>query len=297
MDGCKVGGVMVERGGIFGVGLLFMITGFLAALNLDNKDAFSYIKKRIVRLWPTYACCILITSLTLFLFWPEKKPSIIQFLLNFTMIQKLFGISGVDGVYWTLSVQLLFYAFIAFVIWKKLKRMLPSISCVWLLLAITLSIFKRLEINNGIIKLASLLFASDYIAMLIIGMIFALLYEGTKVKQIGLIIVLSVINQILALGIINAGLFVINMLLMFLVVRNIQPPKIIANKAVLYFASISYPFYLLHCKIGYVIIRALKYKGITTEWSLVIPFIMILILSSIVHQYIEKPSSQLIKIL
>lgn len=133
--------------------------------------------------------------------------------------------------------------------------------------------------------------------MLIIGMIFALLYEGTKVKQTGAIIVLSVINQILALGTINACIFVINILLMYLVVRNIQPSKIIANKAVLYFASISYPFYLLHCKIGYVVIRTMQNAGITSEWSLVIPFILILILSSIVHKYIEKPGVKILSIL
>lgn len=79
------GGVILERGGIFGVGLLFMITGFLGALNIDNKNPVTYIKKRFVRLWPTYACCILITSIVLFVFWPEKKPSVLQILLNFTM--------------------------------------------------------------------------------------------------------------------------------------------------------------------------------------------------------------------
>ena len=291
-----MGGVIFERGGIFGVGLLFMITGFLATLNIENKNPITYIKKRFLRLWPAYACCILITSISLFLFWPEKKPSILQILLNFTMVQKLFGISGVDGVYWTLSVQILFYAFIALVIRKKLRKMLPNISCVWLCIAIALSVLKRFGINNGIIKIAKLLFVSDYIAMLIIGMIFALLYEGTNVKQIGAIIVLSVINQILALGTVNACIFVINILLMYLVVRNIRPSERIANKAVLYFASISYPFYLLHCKIGYVIIRAMQNTGITSEWSLVIPFILILILSSIVHKYIEKPGTKILNI-
>ena len=104
----------ITSGGVFGVGLLFMLTGFFAMQSIDRRvNPLEYLKKRIARIYPTYAICIIISTAVLFALLPEYAPSLKQVLLNFTMLQKLFGVSGVDGAYWTLSIQILFWTFIA----------------------------------------------------------------------------------------------------------------------------------------------------------------------------------------
>jgi len=56
-----------------------------------------------------------------------------------------------------------------------------------------------------------------------------------------------------------------------------------------FIASISYPFYLLHQNIGYVILVKLESIGLISEFWILVPFMIIAALAYLMHQYIEKP--------
>ena len=53
--------------------------------------------------------CMVVTTLYMFVIMPERMPSLKQFLVNLTMMPSLLGIDAIDGVYWTLVKELLFY--------------------------------------------------------------------------------------------------------------------------------------------------------------------------------------------
>ena len=62
----------------------------------------------------------------------------------------------------------------------------------------------------------------------------------------------------------------------------------ITLRPVLFVSSISYPLYLLHQKIGYVIIiNFMRYTHITSEWLLFIPFAVVLPLAWMIHKKVE----------
>src|SRR5581483_12438951 len=73
-----------------------------------------FVVARFGRLYPAFLTALALTtivllssSLTIF------KPSLWQVAVNLTMAPQLFGVDCVDGSYWTLAVELIFYFYAA----------------------------------------------------------------------------------------------------------------------------------------------------------------------------------------
>jgi peptidoglycan/LPS O-acetylase OafA/YrhL len=122
--------------GHHGVELFFMISGFVIFMSLDRvNNVKEFLHKRFVRLYPTYWICLLITLVVLFFNnTHEFNFTINEKALNILMFQGLFNIKNVDGSYWTLLPELLFYVSMI-VLWKfKLTKKIVLVSVVWLIL-------------------------------------------------------------------------------------------------------------------------------------------------------------------
>jgi peptidoglycan/LPS O-acetylase OafA/YrhL len=97
--------------GYLGVNLFFMVSGFVIFMTLDRVSRpMDFLVSRFSRLYPAYWAAASLTFATLCLF-PEigKSISLRNALGNGLMFEGLFGIPPIDGVYWTLEVELLFY--------------------------------------------------------------------------------------------------------------------------------------------------------------------------------------------
>lgn len=98
--------------GHYGVNLFFMISGFVIFMTLERtRRPMDFVVSRFSRLYPAYWGALLLTfALTHLLGLPGKEVGWPTLLANVTMLQELAGVAHVDGVYWTLTVELLFYA-------------------------------------------------------------------------------------------------------------------------------------------------------------------------------------------
>ncbi|MBL8484418.1 MAG: acyltransferase, partial [Rhodocyclaceae bacterium] len=98
--------------GHYGVNLFFIISGFVIFMTLDRTSRpMDFVMSRFSRLFPAYWTAIVLTFVvTHQLGLPGKLVGLDTLLVNVTMIQGLLGFGHVDGVYWTLEVELLFYA-------------------------------------------------------------------------------------------------------------------------------------------------------------------------------------------
>jgi peptidoglycan/LPS O-acetylase OafA/YrhL len=98
--------------GYLGVNLFFMISGFVIFMTLERTARpMDFVVSRFSRLYPAYWGAILLTfALTHAIGLPGKTVGWDVLLVNVTMVQGFFGVAHVDGVYWTLEVELLFYA-------------------------------------------------------------------------------------------------------------------------------------------------------------------------------------------
>jgi peptidoglycan/LPS O-acetylase OafA/YrhL len=115
--------------GVTGVELFFIISGFVILMTLENtREPRDFLLGRFSRLYPAYWAAILFTS-ALILINARLDPGSeslepTRFAANLTMLQHYLHQAHLDESYWTLNIELSFYAlmFAAFLA-KALRRL------------------------------------------------------------------------------------------------------------------------------------------------------------------------------
>ena len=97
----------VARFGWVGVPLFFVISGFVIAFSAHGKTPLAFVRSRILRLYPAAWICatitLLVTGTAQSGAWPAWRNA---------MLLSPRG-PWIDGVYWTLAIELMFYALVA----------------------------------------------------------------------------------------------------------------------------------------------------------------------------------------
>ena len=101
----------ITKFGYFGVDLFFVISGFVILMSAWGRPMAAFVASRAARLYPAYWFAVLFTGALLLVIAPDDV-TIEQIVVNLTMGQSAFGVAHVDGVYWTLWVELHFYVII-----------------------------------------------------------------------------------------------------------------------------------------------------------------------------------------
>jgi peptidoglycan/LPS O-acetylase OafA/YrhL len=108
----------VTRYGYLGVDLFFMISGFVILWSSMNRDALGFVVSRISRLYPTFWVSIAFTVLCIVAIGsalPGYEPPPLDartVAANFTMLPTMLGFTRIEDVYWTLEIEVRFYALI-----------------------------------------------------------------------------------------------------------------------------------------------------------------------------------------
>jgi peptidoglycan/LPS O-acetylase OafA/YrhL len=98
--------------GHIGVVVFFLISGFVIPFSILPDRAApigSFVIKRICRIYPAYWLSVPLAALVVFWIWGTPFGTH-ELLVNLTLMQDLFGVRSAEGVYWTLLVELVFYA-------------------------------------------------------------------------------------------------------------------------------------------------------------------------------------------
>ncbi len=160
--------------GWLGVPLFFILSGFVITLTINVcKSPYEFLYKRFIRLYPTYWICLVITLSAIYLtnFNAFKLP-IIDVLMNFTMVSDILGFKYVDGAYWSLLPELLFYFFMAvLMLFKKTNKVL--FYNVPLLIICLIHYFSPIPVLWRILSL-------NYLLLFMIGISFYNIYTGKK---------------------------------------------------------------------------------------------------------------------
>jgi peptidoglycan/LPS O-acetylase OafA/YrhL len=113
----------VARFGHLGVELFFLISGFVILMSAWGRTPGDFAVSRVTRLFPAYWFSCLFTVVIFyttgtFFANADGPDSVLHRLLpNLTMLQDGFGAPRMEGLYWTLWVELHFYALVALLIW------------------------------------------------------------------------------------------------------------------------------------------------------------------------------------
>lgn len=115
--------------GWLGVEIFFVISGFVVAYSAQAVTAQTFIRRRVYRLWPMAAIC---ASICLAIREWTQPPIFQGGLIRAYILTLLFSplSTPIEGSFWTLPIEALFYAVIAIVLWRKKLKYLPLIMTV-----------------------------------------------------------------------------------------------------------------------------------------------------------------------
>ena len=123
----------IAEWGYLGVQLFFMISGYVIFKSAQDRTAGSFIISRFWRLYPAYWVAIACTTIVVTLFKATHfQVSTRDLIWNFSMFQQFANAANVDGVYWSLLVELLFYLYVAAAISLRILSYTYTIIFAWL---------------------------------------------------------------------------------------------------------------------------------------------------------------------
>ena len=99
--------------GQFGVTLFLLVSGFIIPMTLERGGSNArFWGNRFFRLFPLYWAILAACALHYALAQPATLhgPTLREWLVNLTMLQAFVGVPHVLGVFWTLTLELVFYA-------------------------------------------------------------------------------------------------------------------------------------------------------------------------------------------
>ena len=173
--------------GYLGVDLFFMISGFVIMLSSEGRTVGQFALARFMRLYPMFWVCISITTIIAVLA-NTQHISLGQYLAGLTMVPDTFGaFAYIDGVYWTLEIELRFYFFVALLLGLR-KFMKVDIQKVAVFLSFMLAIHMMFHVAKSTSVLAILfgifytIYWTGYAQYFLAGILFYGIYQNSKRK-------------------------------------------------------------------------------------------------------------------
>lgn len=279
--------------GHYGVLLFFMISGFVIFMSLERSpNTKSFLLSRFARLFPGYWVCVTLTTLVLlFSGIPDQHVTLLEYAVNLTMLQRFVYVAPVDGVYWTLAVELVFYGIILAIVRCGGTRRMVVVGSVWLCLQwlCVLSEVLGLKIPSMLKLLLLLQFAHCFVA----GTMFFELYRNNRNRSCKdwsrhLVIAACVATQYLLTSLEAAVIMAAFCLIFYAIVYGCFP-KWLCNRTLIWMGCISYPVYLLHQEIGGVLMWMLHPWGLPPVALFLIPICLVLPLAHLITFALERP--------
>ncbi len=277
--------------GHYGVQLFFIISGFVIFMTLDRtKNAPDFVISRFSRLYPVYWFSILLTSFALMLFpLPKTGISLTKALMNLTMLQKWFGVEHVDGVYWSLFVEIGFYFWMFILLLFRLLSKIELIGISWLLVILSWKKFFDKPLPDAISQFILL----DYWPLFFSGILFYLIKKSghTLLRHVAIFLSLA------AYGVLNngKGIFIISLFFAVFYSFLVDKATFLLSSPLLFLGKISYSLYLQHHILGYIVMTHLYSIRAHPILILLVPTVFSLTLAYLSTVFIEQPALRAIR--
>lgn len=277
--------------GHFGVNLFFMISGFVIFMTLHRvRQPLDFIASRFSRLFPAYWVAVLLTFLLTHVFaLPHKTVGMDTAAMNLFMLHGLLKIPHVDGVYWTLEIELIFYG-MALLLY--LSGFLDRVH-VFLITLLGLKLTYFLASKMAGVELSwtfSHLLILPYIPWFALGIMIyrRITFPNETPRQDWAVLMAGLLVLGLVDGIGIAALAVTFTAVLWAAVKGKLP--VLNNPLLFWLGAISYTLYLLHENIGWGVIRMAEQNGIAPNDAIVAAICGVLALATGLTYLIERPA-------
>ncbi len=284
-------------GGHYGVNLFFIISGFVIFMTLEKTSRpMDFVVSRFSRLFPAYWVAIILTlSITHLLDLPGKPVDVKAAFGNLIMIHGLFGIPHVDGVYWTLEVELLFYC--GMFLLYRFQRLHQIHYALLGLLALRLTYFVLaqgfgIELSWTISRLLIL----GYIPWFSLGISIYLAtsrHNKCEWRRPAVTAGCAIVTLLIVDSLFVAALAITLGTTVFLAASS--HASLLRHPIPVWLGTISYPLYLLHENIGWSVQLRLGALGISTDVTVLIALATSLAMATALTRWVEQPAMRWIR--
>jgi peptidoglycan/LPS O-acetylase OafA/YrhL len=288
--------------GYLGVELFFLISGFVILMTAAPGNLRKFAVSRAVRLYPAFWICCTLTFIVMAVAGtlPGREVTFGQYLANLTMLSGFVGIPSIDGVYWSLFIELKFYALVAVVLLLGRIRQAQFFLGLWLLVT-------QLLILRPIGFLQALLI-TDYAPYFIGGATCFLIWSQGWSRLRGAMLGLAWLQALhlsgrglaefeshygsrLDHGIIMA---IVSVFFAVMLLIALGHTGYFSRRRWLTLGALTYPLYLLHQNIGYQIFNA-GYPALNPHLLLWGTTALMLVAAYTVHAAVERPLSKALR--
>jgi peptidoglycan/LPS O-acetylase OafA/YrhL len=288
------------RYGSFGVNLFFVISGFVILLTVDAGGGrpAHFVASRISRLFPAFWAATTLTFVICVVAGASFAVGPIDYILNLGMLPSWFGASYVDAAYWTLELELHFYLLIVGYLLFLQRRLAVE----WLLLGWLIVILPFAPNELGPTRLR-LLLMTDAAPFFVAGCIFYRVWrDGWTRFRVGLLVASWLIACVVAAkGALAASVTYATDVSPWVAAAVASVGFVVFTAFCLWPAllriggwratllgALTYPLYLVHEYIGYVVINIV---GATSDRWLAVgaALAVVLGLAFAINRLVERP--------
>ncbi|HEY4143761.1 acyltransferase [Pinirhizobacter sp.] len=287
--------------GVFGVGVFFLISGFVIPISLRNISTGTFLVRRFFRIYPVYWFCLLISLSMYFIcsgYWhtPLSDRIGLKYLLEtLPLLHSSTGIPSLDFVCWSLAVEVKFYVIFAliFLAGRNAHKVL-ALSIGFLALC-CVAVFFAAHGSNPASFLSLLMSDMKFMTFMFLGCLFYyVLYNelamGAALGYGAIIYILFLTITASYEGSVGGPLAKnYTYALVLFSVCYVLRDRFRDSRVLDFVADISFPLYLLHSTIGYVVMPILIDHRVSFTFAWMICLGLTLLVASGVHQYIEVP--------
>lgn len=292
--------------GDFGVALFFVISGFVIPFSLRQATWPAFATGRLFRIMPTYVLGFSITLLSLLastLYFGQDWPfSPHEVLVHYVPgLRDLLWTRNIDGVIWTLEIEVKFYVICAcLIIWFRRLDVKVFLAPLALFAGGLLvdRVLPDLHENHQLLWQLAMTFLSfaHYIIFMFVGVVFCYLHESRISASrawpgiAGLFVLFCVHGWAVPGGVDLREAWSYGFGLLAFAFAFVFPQLFRANRVFDFLAAISYPLYVMHAVTGYVALRIMLDMGLAPWICLPIVTAASFLLAWLLHRLVEKPS-------
>jgi peptidoglycan/LPS O-acetylase OafA/YrhL len=286
--------------GRFGVALFFLISGFVVPFSIRGERPLRHFAmSRLFRLYPALWLALAVLATTAWL--SGDAPPLAAVLANLTMAPPLFGQPWLSPIYWTLFVELVFYALVALLFAAGMLRQIGVLLGLSLGLIAATVLPVQLRVH-GIVELP-VQYLGLHLSFLFLGLLLRLwLVERRPGAPLSALILglaqLAAVCAVSSFSLARGDNFVMEGLqpvlsaylvaaAVFLAALRLERPR---SPLLARIGLISYAMYLFHGPVNAAIYRALPLTGGLDDLATMLLCIgLTLALSWLVYRLVERP--------
>ena len=283
--------------GHYGVNLFFIVSGFVIFMTLDKTARpMDFVVSRFSRLYPVYWASVIATfAITHLLGLPGFLVSLPTMLANLLMFHGLLRVPNVDGVYWTLEVELLFYCGMLLIYRLGLLGRIHLFLLALIALRLVYFVAER-QFGIDLPWIVMRLLILRYIAWFALGIcVFMAVSSGRRGQDRATAI--TAIAALALLTIVDGWIHGVLGLLLATTVWAAASGRLpfLRHPVLVWLGAISYPLYLIHENVGWSLLLRLERLGLAPNLAVVLTLALVLALATLLHRVVEKPAMQAIR--